>query len=1057
MSESGQPARQPPRTEDLLEHAAWLRALAQSLVGDEHAAEDVVQETLTAAVEHPPREPGALRGWLARVARHAAWKSLRGARRRVAREAATARPEGQPSAAETAERIEMQRALLDAVAELEEPYRAVVVMRFYDGMAPREIARALGLSPEVVWQRLSRATAILRARLDRRYGRRDTWALVLAFPLGSRSATAATAATTATTTAPVATALVLGGAVVGTKMVIAAAVVVGALATWIAWPRSDPAPTNPAGDAAGESAAIPGRELATDHPVRQRARVAAENVPSSPAAPVVPRARIRGRVVDAIDGAPLAGAKVTVFRNSAGGGFRWSLESGADGVFAGEVEETASPVGIDLYVAASARGHLRRDFAPWTGPQGEDLGDVKLERGVVVRGRVETADGRPVASARMFATAGAHPLGYDFALQHARAMGRTDADGRFELDQGLAPVDDDGVYAVLAASADGVAFAIVNVRKGRDSIDDVVLTLRTAVVTVEVVDSAGHPVAGAEVLAQPRFGPFRGASPTADRTLLRTSQDAALAAVFTLTSDSGGRARFSGLPAPDGEPARYDIAATAAGLATGWAEGVLLPRAEDEAVRIVLTVAEEIVADGRIVGEHGDPVEGATVSVGSRGSRVSEGPASVTTDGDGAFVLERTQGEAGEYAAWVEVTKEGFAKRTLNLAFRAAARGEPVTIVLERRAAIEGTVVDQHGAPVAGVFVVLQRPDRGLNLRGQGKTGADGRFAFADATVGPWMLRAVPPSDGSLWVDPPDVAVVGAPRALLVRLERLTEASAEVVVDLVEADGSAVDALEAELRLDGARDTRTLRVDANPRVEHGRVVIDRIAAGDYALWIRVDARPVQLVRLHLDPDQPSVRRRHVVRHAVTLAGTVRSAEDGLPAGLHVRCVPVGRPRMPGGGPWNPREAYTGATAAPDGTFRIDGLTATAYELEVRDRGWIGQATLDASGGDASATIDVHRGAVLRVRGSGPVAAEVVYVETSSGGGPWTQLAQIGVRDDGTFSTEQTMEAGTLRWRAVFRRSLMSNDAADAAQPQEGEVRLEVGKDAEIAIPIVPGQ
>ena len=61
----------------LLEHAAFLRGLARSLVFDVDAADDVEQETWRAALEHPPRDLRSPRGWLATIARNVVRARLR--------------------------------------------------------------------------------------------------------------------------------------------------------------------------------------------------------------------------------------------------------------------------------------------------------------------------------------------------------------------------------------------------------------------------------------------------------------------------------------------------------------------------------------------------------------------------------------------------------------------------------------------------------------------------------------------------------------------------------------------------------------------------------------------------------------------------------------------------------------------------------------------------------------------------------------------------------------------------------------------------------------------
>src|SRR5690349_1450456 len=101
----------PLRADTLLAHAGFLEGLAARLVADPATADDVVQTTYLAALEHPPEERQGLRAWLATVARNAARAVVRGTRRRAARERRAARPEGAPSPAEVREREDARRLL----------------------------------------------------------------------------------------------------------------------------------------------------------------------------------------------------------------------------------------------------------------------------------------------------------------------------------------------------------------------------------------------------------------------------------------------------------------------------------------------------------------------------------------------------------------------------------------------------------------------------------------------------------------------------------------------------------------------------------------------------------------------------------------------------------------------------------------------------------------------------------------------------------------------------------------------------------------------------------
>ena len=81
----------------------------------------------------------------------------RGETRRAAREALAAKAERLPPVSEAAERVEAQRALAEALAALEEPLKSTVVLRYFDGLSPSEIAKRQGVPAGTVRWRLHRA------------------------------------------------------------------------------------------------------------------------------------------------------------------------------------------------------------------------------------------------------------------------------------------------------------------------------------------------------------------------------------------------------------------------------------------------------------------------------------------------------------------------------------------------------------------------------------------------------------------------------------------------------------------------------------------------------------------------------------------------------------------------------------------------------------------------------------------------------------------------------------------------------------------------------------
>ncbi|MCP3920156.1 MAG: sigma-70 family RNA polymerase sigma factor [bacterium] len=190
-----------PRVDDagaewLLQHVSWIRELARSLVGDTLRAEDLVQDTLVAALEHPPSTDRPLRPWLGTVLRNFARKT---ARRRSASPVQGSELEQEDTSelagpGELSEQLESERLMTEELARLDEPFRQVVLMRYYHALPPKEIARRLGVPGGTVRWRLKRGLELLRERLDQRCGNRRMWCLLL-FPLARpKSATVAAAA-----------------------------------------------------------------------------------------------------------------------------------------------------------------------------------------------------------------------------------------------------------------------------------------------------------------------------------------------------------------------------------------------------------------------------------------------------------------------------------------------------------------------------------------------------------------------------------------------------------------------------------------------------------------------------------------------------------------------------------------------------------------------------------------------------------------------------------------------------------------------------------------------
>ncbi len=106
----------------------------------------------------------------------------------------------------------MQRRVLDAVRELPEPYRSTIVHRYLDELSREEIAERLGIPLETVRTRLRRALRLLRERLDMEE-RSAPWVGALLPLFGLRHAGVAPKALVASgTVAKVALAVAIAGA-----------------------------------------------------------------------------------------------------------------------------------------------------------------------------------------------------------------------------------------------------------------------------------------------------------------------------------------------------------------------------------------------------------------------------------------------------------------------------------------------------------------------------------------------------------------------------------------------------------------------------------------------------------------------------------------------------------------------------------------------------------------------------------------------------------------------------------------------------------------------------
>jgi len=137
-------------------------------LGEIHRAQDLASDVMLKVLEALPRyrQRGVpFAAWVFRIARNRLIDEARRNRRRKQEPLAEDLPDGGPSAHTLAERSADRQRLRQALADLTEDQRQVVILRFIVGMETAAVARALGRGEGAVKALQHRALLALRKRL----------------------------------------------------------------------------------------------------------------------------------------------------------------------------------------------------------------------------------------------------------------------------------------------------------------------------------------------------------------------------------------------------------------------------------------------------------------------------------------------------------------------------------------------------------------------------------------------------------------------------------------------------------------------------------------------------------------------------------------------------------------------------------------------------------------------------------------------------------------------------------------------------------------------------
>lgn len=154
-----------------------MRALVRARLGAAlraDDAEDAAQDVFLLAWRRLPSlaEPERFAGWISTIAVNRALELVRsaGRRRTTSLEAAAADPPdpraADPAAAAHQEHEEDRGRMLACLGTLDERTQAVLLLRFREGRAVKDIAASLGENPPAVAMRISRGLRRMRALLD---------------------------------------------------------------------------------------------------------------------------------------------------------------------------------------------------------------------------------------------------------------------------------------------------------------------------------------------------------------------------------------------------------------------------------------------------------------------------------------------------------------------------------------------------------------------------------------------------------------------------------------------------------------------------------------------------------------------------------------------------------------------------------------------------------------------------------------------------------------------------------------------------------------------------
>ena len=445
----------------------------------------------------------------------------------------------------------------------------------------------------------------------------------------------------------------------------------------------------------------------------------------------------------------------------------------------------------------------------------------------------------------------------------------------------------------------------------------------------------GSPVAGAVVLMNAKGGP--GAVATEVGIRART---------LVVRTDDAGQFTFEGVP-----PGAYTMSATAKGFLPGRLTNVEVHPASDVTDLKVSLVSGGHRVSGNVQDIVGGPVEGAVIHAlrldeGSALALFSRAPSGAMANEDGQYELWLPD---GAYSLTAE--HPDYVKATAQLRVDGGPRTKDITMT--PGAAIEGTVVDRDGKPVAGALVRWVGTDElmsgGAGFGGGGQaaqmgmlerveTDESGHFRITGLEPGVRALSAV--SEQGATKQPVEVALgvaeeVGGVELVLDRAFRVS--------GIVVRDDDEATPIEGVMLSTWSMNPPSAYPARGPSEEDGYFEIWGVQPGDYVISAVSDqALPsfmgssVEVIDADVDDLQITLGTGVHIRGRVEppVAATIKLEIDMQSLGLMNMMTAIGN-------------GFVRDRSAEDGTFDLSPVAASKVKVvAMAEDGRTGEVDLD---------------------------------------------------------------------------------------------------------------